>query len=377
MNIIYIFIILFFLNLLIPYIYYFYMKIVSKKNWDININKNFFPNISMILAIYNESKIIKKKLENIRDINYPAEKMEVIVVDSASNDDTVEIINKYLENNEFPFNINILEEKQRRGKSKALNFALNFANNPIIATSDADSFWEKNSLKEAISFLYDPRIGAVTGTEKFLNLNQNILTIGEGLYRKFYNTLRYGESKLHSTSIFQGEFSIYKRGVFEKFNEIGSDDSGTVMNIISNGYRTIFIPDAVFYDYAPSNFNGRIKIKRRRSLHVINTLVRSVKLKLIGKFPQPFLILFMNFYIHIINPFIFLTLFMSSGYLLYKYPILILLFIFTFLFQNIRAMITSYFTSNIALLLAIISYLQGEKEEVWDKIDKISSLKNF
>ena len=365
-----IFVILICIHLLAPLFYYLYLSHFSRQAWKVKIDQNYNPKVTMIIPTYNESSVIMRKLQNLKKIDYPNEKLEIIIVDSASTDKTANIAKNYLKNNEFPFEIEILIERERRGKANALNFALEHAKNEIIATSDADSYWEPSALRKAICYLADPKVGAVTGREEFINVDQNILTLGESTYRNIYYEMRLGESKLHSTQIFQGELSIYKRWVFEKFNDKnGSDDCGTVVNIISNGYRTIFVPEAIFYDLAPSEIKDRIYLKKRRALHVIHALSRANRLKIENKFPQPSRILYANFFIHIINPFLILPLILGIIYLFYKFPLFLLVSILFFISKKFRILFISYLTSNLALIMAVFGYFKGGKEIVWKKID--------
>ena len=359
---------LFAVHLLVPFLYHFYMRRIAKKPWNLVMDQEYQPKVTLIVPAYNEAAFIQKKLENIEKIDYPNDKLEVIMVDSCSQDDTVNVIKDYLKKTNFPFAIKILEENERRGKSKALNYALEHSRNPVIAISDADAYWEQDALKKALPYLANEQVGAITGSERFLNQSQNSLTQGEGTYRKIYNAIRTGESKRHSTLIFQGELSIFKRSVFEKFiEERGSDDSGTVKNIISNGYRTLFVPEAVFFDVAPSNWKDWISIKSRRSLHLIWVLVDSIKLKLDNKFPQPSLILGVNFFLHIINPLIGLAALFGIVYFGFCYPLIFLPLLLLLLFRKFRILITQYILSQTALLLAILSFIRRDEKAVWKR----------
>jgi biofilm PGA synthesis N-glycosyltransferase PgaC len=362
-------------HLLVPYLYYRYMRKAGRRPWNVAINSKYEPKVTMIIPTYNESSVIAEKLQSLRKLIYPSEKLEVILVDSCSTDNTVSIARKYLQDNEFPFKIQILEEKERAGKSKALNFALKNASGQIIATSDADSYWEPSALKIATSFLADPQVGALTGREEFLNLNQNVFTVAEGLYRDIYNHLRIGESKIHSTQFFQGELSLYKREAFEKFNdEKGSDDSGTVKNIIARGFRTIFVPEMVFWDRAPHTWKGRLALKERRALHVIHALVGAAKLKRKKSFPQPALVLYTNCFIHLINPFLIFAFPIGIIYLAFTFPLLLLLSLPLFLAKKPRTLFVSYLTSNLALVRANLKYMRGEEQVVWKKIDEMRQI---
>jgi biofilm PGA synthesis N-glycosyltransferase PgaC len=360
------------IHFLIPYLYYHYMSRVARRPWNVAIDPNYEPKVTMIIPTYNESNVVVKKLQSLKGIVYPHEKLEVILIDSCSTDNTASIAKSYLKDNEFPFEIKILEEKERSGKSKALNFAMKHAKGQIIATSDADSYWDPSALRNAVSYLADPQVGALTGREELLNLNQNVLTLSEGMYRNVYNTIRIGESKIHSTQFFQGELSLYKREAFKKFNdEKGSDDSGTVKNIIASGYRTIFIPEAVFSDVAPYSWKGRFSLKERRALHLIHALVGAVKLKREKRFPQPGFILYANFFFHVINPFLILALLSGAIYFICLFPWLLLLSLPLFLLKKSRILTVSYLTSNLALIWAAFKYVRKDEQIVWKKIDEM------
>jgi len=347
-------------------------RIAERRPWGLVLDQDYEPKVSMIIPTYNEASVIVKKLQNIEKLDYPKEKLEVIIVDSASRDTTVDMAKKYVKKNGFPFKILILEEEERRGKGKALNFALQYSKGEVIATSDADSYWEASALRKALRYMAYPQIGAVTGREILINLNRNDYTTAEGLYRKFYNTLRIGESKYYSTLIFQGEFAVYKREVFEKFeDEKGSDDTGTVINIISKGLRCIFVPNAVFHDMAPSTWKGRMTVKTRRAQHLIYALTKAVKLKIKRRIPMSSLIIFVNFFLHVINPLLSIALLGSLIYLLYEFPLFLVCIPLLFLSRKLRAFLLSYISNNIALVLAIFRCIKGDRQDIWQKVPEM------
>jgi len=155
------------------------MSRIARRSWNVATNRNYEPKVTMIIPTYDESTVITEKLQSLKRTDYPHEKLEVIIVDGSSTDNTVTKAKRYLKDNGFPFEIKILEEKERSGKAKALNFALKHAKSEIIATSDADSYWEPSALRKAISYLADPKVGAVTGREKLINEGRNTLTLAE------------------------------------------------------------------------------------------------------------------------------------------------------------------------------------------------------
>ena len=356
-----------------PLVYYAWMKGKTKKSWGLTINDNYQPKVSLIIPTYNETAVVRKKLENTQQIDYPSDKLQVILVDSASTDGTLAVCEDFLEKNNLRFPMRLLSEGKRMGKSHALNTALEYAEGEIIAISDADSFWEPNTLRKTVPFFADPSVGAVTGREELINPKQTIHTLSESLYRKFYYTLRLGESKVHSTLIFQGELSLYRKSALEKFEDRAgySDDTGTVIDIVSRGYRCIFVPEAVFHDTAAYSLYGRLVLKSRRAQHLVAGIMGSLKLKAQRRLPLSSAIVLFNFYIHVISPLLLVpTAFIVVLYLgtfWYLIPLVIL----PLLYENSRVFAISYLTSNLALIIGLIRHFVGKKEVTWRKMEEM------
>jgi len=358
-------------------LYYAWMKSKAKKAWGLTVNPNHQPKVTLIIPTYNEASVINRKLENVHNIDYPEDKLQVVLIDSASNDDTLAVCKSWLEANNFRFSIKLLSEKQRLGKSHALNTALDYADGEIIATSDADSFWEPDALRKAVSFFFDPSVGAVTGREQLINLEKTVHTMSEGIYRRFYYVLRLGESKVNSTLIFQGELSLYRKTALGKFEDKAgySDDTGTVINMISKGYRCIFAPDAVFHDTAASSLQGRLMLKSRRAQHLISGIMHSLKLKVGGRLPLPSLVVLFNFHMHVISPLLLMLTLIVFGIAMFLHfqalwPLLLLI-IPLLAFNKSRVFIVSYLTSNLALVIGTMQHFMRKRDVTWRKIEEM------
>lgn len=361
--------------LLPPIAYYIWMlKKIQKHN--MSTNYDYQPDVSLIVPTYNEAAVIEKKLENIQELDYPENKLRVILVDSASEDGTLEVCKAFLAKTNLRFPITLLSEKERLGKSHALNYALKHADGEIIATSDADSFWEKNTLKKAVSYFADSSVGAVTGKEELTNLQKSVHTMSEGLYRKFYYTLRLGESIIHSTLIFQGELTLYRRSAFGEFEDKPgySDDIGTIINIASSGYRCIFVPEAVFYDTAAYSLNGRLRVKSRRAEHLISGIVKSMRLKIQARLPIMWRIVLFNFYLHIISPILLVAVLIATTityFLAFNSLWFLGFFSIVLLIKKPRVFAVSYITSNLALILGLVPFITGKRSSVWKRVDEM------
>jgi len=347
----------------------------QKKSWNLHLNDKYEPYTTVIISTYNEAPVITRRLQNLEELEYPRDKIEVIVADSASSDGTADIVDRYVKNHGFPFGILVLREKQRKGKAKAMNLALQHAKGEVIATSDADSYWDPKALRIALSFMADPKVGAVTGREMLTNIGRSTYTMAEDTYSGFNRTIRYGESKLGSTLIFQGELSLYKRKAFEQFEDkSGSDDVGTVISIVANGYRTLFVPTATFHDAAHYTLSGRMTVKTRRAQHLIYGVLNAsrLKLRLRKRMPISVSTVFMNLYLYVLNPIIGVLLVGALIFLAISFPILLLglLLLPVLLLRKSRIMLISYLTSNVALLLALARCVAGDRQVTWKKIDE-------
>jgi cellulose synthase/poly-beta-1,6-N-acetylglucosamine synthase-like glycosyltransferase len=346
----------------VPLAYYYYAKTRwLPKPWNIKVDENYRPKVTIILPTYNEEKIIKERLENIYNQVYPKELMEIVIVDS-SNDKTAEIVETW-HNNNNDIKITLIREKERRGKAFALNEALRDANNDIVIIADADALWPENAVCEAVKWFSDFSVGAVSCLKK--PMEQGFLGI-EGGYRSYYNILRLAESKAFSTPIFHGELAAFRKELLLKVNgfptDIGSDDSHTATEIASIGYRSI-TPEIWVNEKVPKENYASWKI--RRAQHLIQHFMKATKLRIKNKTFKK--ILAAETYLHVINPWILLiaTLLLIVDVLLFKSLIsLTLVFI-----GSILLLIKEYRTwlmQQIYLIIAAIKNIKT-KEIAWNK----------
>lgn len=343
--------------------------IADKYDWNIELNPNYEPTLTIIISTYNEEKVIEKRLENIIDVDYPKSKIEVIHVDSASTDNTVSLAKKFAI--EHPdVNINIIEEQIREGKGKALNHALQYAINEIVVTSDADSFFAHDALRNIVKYLANPKVAAVTGRGIRLNPDQSLLTKIESNYLNIYHKIKLGESKLDSTVIFVGELSAYKKSHLTKFEDSkGGDDCSTALYLVQKGFRTLFAHDATFFDAMPSTLKDVSTIEIRRAQHQVLLWVECLKLLFKRKLKLNYWIALGEIIFHLINPILFLIFAVLTIMTLLYYPIFTVAIVPLFLLRKVRIIIIGYIKGNIILLIAIVKVMSGDKQIIWGKVD--------
>ena len=255
-----------------------YVALSARKPWGLKIDNAFEPNISILVPVHNEERNIESKLENIRSVSYPKQKMEIILADDASDDQTLLIAENFIKKNP-ELRIKIVKQIKHEGKSAALNKALLSTTNNIVVVTDADTTWPMDLLEKSMPYLSDSKIGAITCKGVNTNSDQSWITKAEKSYLGFANLIRLGESKVYSTIKFEGGFCAYKKGTFDEFDrETGADDSGTALKVIQNNYRTILIPEVLFYTTFATDFRGKIRTKIRRATQLMSLWIKCLDL---------------------------------------------------------------------------------------------------
>lgn len=367
---------LFSVSLGFPSIYYLYMKYHAKKPWKIKLDEAYRPSISILVPMYNEEKTIRFKLENLYKVDYPADKVEIILVNDASTDKTLDEVYKFIESHQG-LKIKVLNRTGRSGKSGSLNFALKHAAGEVIVVSDADCFWPSNILVNALPYLFDSNIGAVTGREYLLNSNSSLVTKGEIFYDNFVQTIRVGESKVHSTIPFQGGFAAYKREFLKEF-DLETDDSGTALRIVQEHGRTLIIPEAPFYTTFPVTWKNRIAIKMRRAKQLQGIWVRCLKLLFQGKLRLAKRIAVPEIFLHILNPIFFVAFMLATLFLIMEQPFLIPVFAAILLLilavPKGRIGLIETVQNNCILVAAMALFFINKKPEPWKTVEESRSL---
>jgi len=344
-----------------------YMKNKSKRSWPTKVDDNFKPRISVMVPTYNESSIISFKLANLCRLVYPKDKMEIVVVDSNSSDNTAEIVRQF-SRKEPQINIEVLVEKERRGKSHALNYALGHCKGDVIIVSDADCFWPSDILGKAMPFLADATVGAIGGPKILLNSNQTWVTRMEERYLKSANDLRLGESKAGSTVFLEGGFSAFKKETFGRFDPYltGSDDCGTVIQVVEKNLRTMLVKEGEFYSTFPVSLRGKLGIKLRRANQLVRVFARYLSLLVKGKVKTTKRTIVPNVFLYLISPISFAILIVLTVFMVLNFPFLLFLFALLIV-PRIRFYFYEILESNMLLLVATLGVVMDKRFSIWSQ----------
>jgi poly-beta-1,6-N-acetyl-D-glucosamine synthase len=356
----------------VPAAYFLYMKRRSSGKWGLDIDSGYLPSTAILIPVFNEEKVIRLKLENLSKVVYPPDKMEVILVNDCSTDKTLSIVNDYIAAHPMP-KISIFDSKEHLGKTGCLNNALKNVQADVVIISDADCFWPSDILTKALSYLSDPTVGAITAREMLLNPSDTWVTIGEQYYDSTVQSIRIGESKLHSTIIFQGGFAAYKRSVLEEFNA-ATDDSGTALDIVQNKKRTLMIPEIGFFTISPTVWRNKVSVKIRRASQLQQLWAHCLTLFFRGKLAMPKRIAFPEIFLHIFNPLLAVVLAVLSVAAVVEFPllglVLAVLLCGVLAVKRTRMTALELVQNNLILLTALSSFLTNRKFKLWKPIQE-------
>jgi len=339
--------------------------VVNSKNSGVKKNGKFRPKVSFIIPTWNEENTIKGKLENMQQIDYPNDKLEIIVIDSGSTDNTRKIVRKFKR-------VKLITEEKRSGKARALNKAFKHCGGEIVVISDADCRLKKDILLKSMPYFYDQSVGAVTGRQELINPNETISTKIEKTYRNFYFIIRDAESILDSTLIFHGEFSAFRKELLEDiFVDSVADDSELALRIRKKKHRSLLAWDAVYKEYAPDRLSDRLKQKYRRAQGLVQIMFRFFSTFFLnpnyGLFGM--LIFPVEFFMHIISPFLIVLSIATFPFIQFKILIgMIVLLAAALLIPRSRSFIFSFLHSQYACLKGIFKYVSKGPSHTWEKI---------
>jgi len=222
------------------------------------IKGNYKPDISIIIPAHNEGKYLRKTINSILESSYKG-KNEIIVIDDGSTDNTPKIMEEFKKKK-------LIKSIRTNhiGKSKALNRGLKLAKYGIIVTLDGDTEIEKDSLAKLLIPFKDKKVAATTGTIKVAN-NKKILTWFQRVEYLYYSLYKSLCDRIDGVICASGTFSAIRRKYLTKefSSKLYSEDIDLTLNLIKNGYKVRYVPEAVAYTFVPENLKDLVKQRSR------------------------------------------------------------------------------------------------------------------
>ena len=217
------------------------------------------PTVTLIIAAHNEAAHIGRKLENLLSLDYPRDRLSIIVASDGSEDGTNEVVSQYEARG-----IKLLP-LPRRGKIPTLNAAVFNSTSEILVFSDANSMYALRAIRVLVRPFADPSVGGVAGSQCYVrDLTGSSASMGERTYWNFDQRLKLWQSQSGSVTSATGAIYAIRRELFEPIPSGVGDDAVNSYRVVARHYRMVFEPKAIAYEpVAPSSsaeFQRKVRI---------------------------------------------------------------------------------------------------------------------
>lgn len=344
-------------------------------------NDTEFPTVSILIAAFNEEALITQKIENTLALDFPKEKLQVIIITDGSNDQTAAKVSEFAE-------VLLLHRKERAGKMAAIKRAMPFANGEIMLFTDANTFLNARAIKELVKHYQNRKVGAVAGEKRiYVEDFADASSAGEGFYWKYESLLKKWDYELYSNVGAAGELFSIRTGLYEPVeSDTIIDDHMIAMRIAEKGFIIAYEPEAYAIETASENASEELKRKIRIAAGGIQSITRLKKVANPFYFP----VLTFQYISHrvlrwTITPIAMVIVFILNGIIIVHTDSVLYLALFLgqmafyglsiaglyFERRNIKVkalFIPFYFCMmNYAVLAGIVRYVKNSQSAAWEK----------
>lgn len=221
----------------------------------------YYPEVSLLIAAYNEEATISDKIKNSLELDYPKEKIEIVVVSDGSTDKTDEIVKSFESHG-----VRLFRVEGRVGKTEARNQAVLAMRKEIIVFSDATAVYEKDVIKKLVRNFSDPSVGMVSGNLTYFDKEQSSMGLATKIYWNYEKSIKKAQSKLYTLTGAIGCINAFRRNLYHVLPPNIIEDFTEPLMIVAQDYRIVYEEEAVSYERTterPSQeFHMRVRVIR-------------------------------------------------------------------------------------------------------------------
>ncbi|MCX7728693.1 MAG: glycosyltransferase family 2 protein [Bacteroidia bacterium] len=361
-------------------------KFFFRKKKVLSNHHYLLPDVTLVIPAYNELDVIDNKMQNTFELDYPKEKLRIIWITDGSTDGSEEYLNKnYIGKNGY--NIQVLHQTERKGKSAAINRSLQFVNTEIVAFCDANTYLNKESILYIVKHFENEKVGVVAGEKRVLAID-NTAGEGESMYWKYESWLKKISSEFYTCIGAVGELIAFRKSLFEPLPEDTIlDDFVLSMQIADKGYKIVYEPNAYAEEAPSDNEKEEMKRKIRIAAGAFQCMFRYWNWLNVFKHP----LLSFQYFSHkltrwLLVPLFLPLVFMMNCYLFFEYPeksiYAQLLFAQLFFYSIVSIQHFAHLSSkwfripyyiimmNAAVYNGFMRYIKRKQSAVWEKVKR-------
>lgn len=220
------------------------------------------PRLTYLITAYNEDKNIRAKLEQVLSLDYPQDKLEVIVASDGSTDGTDAIVRQFAGRG-----VRLVRVEGRVGKTETQNRAVREATGEIIVFSDATTLYEPAALRNIVRNYADASVGAVSGRYEYRNPTGAPIGFGSILFWRYENFIKVLQTRIRTITGCCGCIYSVRRELYQPLPADIISDLVEPLTILEKGYRIVFEPDAIAFEETTENaseeFGMRVRVVTR------------------------------------------------------------------------------------------------------------------
>ena len=344
-------------------------------NKQVNVGP-FRPEVSILIAAYNEETCIGETIRNKLQLDYPKDKLEIIVISDESSDGTDEIVQQFSHEK-----VVLIRQEPRAGKTAALNMAVPRAKGQILVFSDANSIYAVDALQHLVKCFADEQIGYVTGKMIYTNPDGSIVGDGCSFYMKYENWLRSIETTLGSVVGVDGGIDAMRKELYSYLRPDQLPVFVQPLKVVEKNYRVVYVPGALLQEGVSKDADDEYRMRVRVSLRAFWAL-KDMRALLKGEAGFLFAwqlwshkvlryLCFLFFVILFVN-----NLFIMSAHWIYAlflaiqcigYTIVLLSPFIDYVDNNLQLIhfIRYFFLLNMASAHAFCKFIKGDRQIIW------------
>lgn len=361
------------------------MTVAALRRDDAITDSPDLPVVSVIMPMYNEEKVIRAKTEALLALDYPSDRLEIILGSDCSDDATDEIAARFAEHSR---NIKFIRSESRRGKAAMLNMLVRHASGELLAITDANVMPTKGCLMQIVRHFNEPTTGLCDAWPVNTGDSDSGISRQEKEYSNFEMRLKYAETKAwHSMTGPYGGFYVVRKELFPVIPEkMLADDLFVGLSIVTQGFMAVNEPAARVHEDIPSDIKGQYRRRVRIATGAFQNLLQW------GPMPRGLsfagsLCYFTHKVIRWFSPILFIIIFMTSvilsGESLYYFAVVfgqgffiilptldILLLKAGITFKPLRYF-TQFLMMNAALLAGLMKAMKGVNDGIWEPTQRV------
>ncbi len=225
------------------------------------------PSAALIISCYNEAAVIRDKLENALALDYPRDRLRILVVSDGSDDGTDDIVKQYAESG-----VELIRQEGRLGKTMGLNLAMEQVDADVTVFSDANAMYAPDAIHKLVRNFADEHVGYVVGAALYTDGDSGASAKNENLYWRYELAIKSMESRLHSVVGGDGAIYAIRSHLWQPLEQKDINDFVNPLQIIAKGYRGVFEPEAKCFEETAGDFSREIARKER----IVNRSIRGL-----------------------------------------------------------------------------------------------------